>query len=41
MTYGELGETPKKKIVWYKKFLKWIEKAAKKVPPCCGGGGCK
>jgi len=26
----------KKKESWWKKFLKWIEKASKKEPPHCG-----
>lgn len=26
----------KKKDNWIKRFLKWIEKAAKKEPPHCG-----
>jgi len=26
---------------WIKKFLEWIEKAAKKEPPSCGGSCCK
>jgi hypothetical protein len=31
-----------KKDNWIKRFLKWIEKAAKKEPPhCCGSGKCK
>ena len=28
------------KKIW-KKFLKWIEKGAKKEPPKCGGSCCK
>jgi hypothetical protein len=32
----------KKKLSWWKRFLKWIEEASKKEPPQCGcGGGCK
>lgn len=27
----------KKKDNWIKRFLKWIEKAAEKKPPQCGG----
>jgi len=30
-----------KKDNWFKRFLKWIEKAAKKEPPqCCCDGKC-
>ena len=31
----------KKKDSWFKRFLKWIDKAAKKEPPHCGGNCCK
>jgi len=30
-----------KKENWWKRFLKWIEKASKKEPPKCGGSCCK
>jgi poly(3-hydroxyalkanoate) synthetase len=29
-----------KKESWWKRFLKWIEKASKKEPPKCGGNCC-
>jgi len=31
----------KEKENWWKRFLKWIEKASKKEPPKCGGSCCK
>jgi len=31
----------KKKENWWKRFLKWIEKASKKEHPKCGGSCCK
>ena len=35
----EESDTGTKSIL--KRFLKWIEEAAKKQPPSCGGGCCK
>ena len=33
---GDNKMTKKKKDNWWKRFLKWIEKASKKEPPDCG-----